>query len=289
MSAPAGGMPFRPAPDGSSIANLPIPSVLWSHGAFAGGRPAPPENAGSFDATWADDSSHLCYMTSNPDHSGTAWVIDAAGAWSEVANAGTWVMNGGGPSIAACSWTAQRLVVRDITGGNGETSTFWVFSMDGRLLLTKHLPVETWDIFTFSVDASTYADYNESTGDTTVYDLAGNQLAALKGRFIEAFSWSGQLALVMDSESGTRPIHNPYLMDWRQGKVLWRTPGPTMLDTGNYGEVALQPQGDGIALPIDSTACVNQARCNPALYVVSPKSAWRFDGYPYLTWPVGWP
>jgi len=283
-------MPFRPAPDGSAILNLPVPSVMWSQGGYAGGRPAPPTNLG--DAMWADDSSHLCALTANPDHSATVWIADGGGSWSKLVNAGTWVMNGGGPQIAACSWTSRRVVVRDTGGGNGDTATVWVFSMDGRLLTTLRTAAETWDIFTFSTDASLYADYNESSGDTAVYDLAGNRVASLKGVFVEAFTWSRRYALVMDSrpDIGTRPYHNPYVMDWRTGQVLWRSPAGSIIDTGVFGDVALQPYGDGIALPVESTGCTGRVvRCDPALEVVSPAGAWQFRDSAYLTWSVNWP
>lgn len=283
-SAVAGVLLSRPAPDGSAIVAELMPSRMWAHGAYVAARPTPPPNLAQ--TIWADDSSHLCAMALNPDQSASVWVADSTGAWSKIATAGSWVMNGGGPSIAACSWTNQRVAVADSLGGNGEADEVWVFSWSGQLLMDHKTALKAAHIYTFSTDASLWADFDESTGDTTVRDSTGNQLATLKSTFIEAFSWSGRYTLAMDSsnESGTRPIHNPFLMDWRSGKVFWRSPASTMLDTGFYGPVALQPNGDGFALPIESTDCVNLARCNPALEIVSPIGSWRFSGSPYLSW-----
>ena len=288
-SAIAGVLLSRPAPDGSAVVAELMPSRMWARGAYVSARPTPPPN---FDrAIWADDSSHLCGMTYNRDNSTSVWVADSAGAWSKIATAGSWVMNGGGPSIAACSWTNQRVAVADSLGGNGEADEVWLFSWNGQLLMDHKTSLKAPHIYTFSRDASVWADFDESTGDTTVRDLMGNQLGTLKSTFIEAFSWSGHYALAMDSSSdtGTRPIHNPYLMDWRSGQVFWRSPASTMLDTGIYGPVALQPNGDGFAFPIESTDCVNLARCNPALEIVSPIASWRFSGSPYLSWFINGP
>src|ERR1700676_3815255 len=64
-SAIAGVLLSRPAPDGSAIVAELMPSRMWAHGSYMSARPTPPPNFAQ--ATWADDSSHLCAIALNPD------------------------------------------------------------------------------------------------------------------------------------------------------------------------------------------------------------------------------
>ncbi|MHB8503265.1 MAG: hypothetical protein ACYDHE_20270 [Candidatus Acidiferrales bacterium] len=278
-----------PSPDGSSIVDEASPDRMWVRGIFVTGRPTPPSNL-SFP-TWADDSSRLCAIAYNPDESSTLWVADPKGAWSKVAAVGRWVMNGGGPTVAACSWTAGRIAVAGFGGGNGEASEFWIFAWDGTVLMHRQTSPKAAHIYTFSRDASIWADFDESTGDTVVNDLTGNQLAVLKATFVEAFTWTGHYALAFDStyNPGTRPNHGPYLLDWRSGRVVWHSSGNPLLDTGIYGPVALQPDGDGLALPLESIDCVGASRCKPVLQIVAPTGSWRLGGPAHLAWIALWP
>jgi hypothetical protein len=288
-STTTGAAAAMPSPDGSSIVDEASPDRMWVRGTYVTGRPTPPSNL-SFP-TWADDSSRLCAISYNPDESSTLWVADPNGAWSKVAAVGRWVMNGGGPTVAACSWTTGRIAVAGFAGGNGEASEFWIFAWDGTVLIHRQTSPKAAHIYTFSRDASIRADFDESTGDTVVNDLTGNQLAVLKATFVEAFTWTGHYALAFDStyNPGTRPNHGPYLVDWRSSRVVWRSSGNPLLDTGIYGPVALQPYGDGLALPLESIDCVGAARCNPLLQIVSPTGSWRLTGPAHLTWIALWP
>jgi hypothetical protein len=264
---------------------------MWLQGSGGIARPAPPANL--TEVAWADDSTRLCGITYDVGGTSSVWVADATGNWSRVATVGAWISNGGGPMVAACSWTSKRIAVTGLGGGNGEASEVWVLGWDGTQLLHRMAssPKTAAHIYTFSRDASIYADYHETTGDTVVSDAAGTVLAALKATFIETFSWTGRYALAMYSLSslGTRPTHNSYLMDWRTGRVVWKSEPGSLLDTGVFGRVALQPSGDGMALPLESTDCVNAARCNEVLEIVAPSGSRQFKGPAYLRWFAMWP
>lgn len=276
--------PAAPSPDGSKI--LLGYDHLWQSGSPVVARAAPPANLS--EVAWADDSARLCGITYDVGGTSGLWVADPAGTWSRIATVGVWVLNGGGPMISACSWTSKRIAITGTGGGNGEASEFWVLAWDGRVLLHggSPTPKAASRIYTFNREASIYAAYDEDTGDTVVRDLAGEVLATLPATFIEAFSWTGRFALAMYSRDslGTRPTHNSYLMDWRTGQVLWKSEPGSLLDTGVFGRIGVQPNGDAMVLPIESTDCASEARCNEVLYIVSPSGSRNINGPAYLQW-----
>ena len=209
--------------------------------------------------TWADDSRHMCLTRPLPGE-GSASEVSFALPGSPAKVLGKFGSHGQqvpGATILACSATSNRVVVANV-GGLNDTSDVWVLdTATGAIGYHRTYATTTktnGNIGVFLVaspDGQYLAETDAATGSATIRRITdGSVVARLSGMEVHGFSWQGDLVLAAprppDFSLVNSSMMDPAVIDWRTGKVVWRSPA----GAGFGGRLAAQPGGDAIALDL---------------------------------------
>lgn len=160
------------------------------------------------------------------------------------------------PMLMACSLSSDRAVVADM-GTNGTTGVRVVVLSTGRLIYQRAYQggpigaVTSHEARYVAEIAPTYDSANRPTGGVTLIRRSadGSIVARLADRRVVSFSWDG-LRVVTAPFPGGIGLNEIQVVEWRDGKILWRLPGPPGTD-GNEAFVALaQPTGPAVVVGV---------------------------------------
>ncbi len=192
---------------------------------------------------WADDGAHFCSLTRVGSRDTTSLGILAYGSPGQssrrVAQVGTFEpagLNGGGPSVIACSPVADRVVVYQSGGQGLGVVNFWVLRLSTGELIWKG--GVGWEWIAASHDGLRIALTN-TQGTTTIFGSAGEALATLDAA-VFAFSWDGKLAVTAARFSA------PNIVDWQTGQTIWSCPSSTFKPWEAFPE----PDGSHLAIGV---------------------------------------
>ena len=194
------------------------------------------------DVFLADDGAHFCSLDRVSSRNTTSEGVLSYGLPGQpgrrVAAVGTLYpasSNGGGPSVIACSPSADRAVVYQSGGQGVGVVHFWVIQLStGKFLWTGG---GGWGIAA-SHDGQYIALLTDGSGSTSVYGPTGEDLAHL-GNEVFAFSWDDRLAVVAAPFTAL-----PSVMDWRRGQTIWTCPNSTF----KYWQAFAEPGGSRVAI-----------------------------------------
>ncbi len=240
------------SPDGSRLA---IGDTVYDTSGGATGVRLPTDTS----VTWADDSRHVCLAKPLPGQGSPSEISYESPGYPAVVlgRLGSQGVQVPGATVLACSATSNRVVVANVDGVN-DTSDAWVLdTATGAIRYHRAYPTSTKTegnagVFVVaSPDGQYLAETDAATGSASIRRIADDSVVArLAGMQVHGFSSYGDLVLAaprppafaLDNLSTMDPV----VIDWRTGKVVWRSPAGATFG----GRLAAQPGGQAIALDL---------------------------------------
>jgi hypothetical protein len=227
------------------------------------GQPIPAVRLDKGGPGWADDSRHFCAMQTAsggiPTGNGEpAWLFAGPieGPLHRVAQAGQF---GGqsGPRAVACSFLSDRaVVVETVIMG---VSDVWVIKLStGALLFQRQYSNQQTPFVSASHDGMYLAEQTAAFdaqgalrgGATLIRQVSdGKEVARLDNQTVVAFSWDGTRVVTMPA-SGSFGTNEARLVDWKNGSILWRLPGPPGTNGGEGAYALPRPNGTDLAVAV---------------------------------------
>jgi hypothetical protein len=212
---------------------------------------------------WADDSRHFCVMqtatggvpTGNGDQ---AWLFAGPieGPLHRVAQVGQFGGQSGAGAIA-CSFSSDRAVVEE-TAVMGATD-IWVLKLStGALLYHRQYSNQQTAYIHASHDGQYLAEQTWMTqgaglpayGASVIRRISdGKEVARLDNQTVVAFSWDGSRVVTMPA-TGTSAANEARLIDWQNGKILWRLSGRLGTSGGAAVYALARPNATDLAVGI---------------------------------------
>jgi hypothetical protein len=214
----------------------------------------------TFDPTqgqpfWADDGRSYCNLGRSGARDATSVGDLQVGVPGQplrsVARIGSFApagSNGGGPYVISCSIQGDRAVVVQSGGQGIGTRQFWVVRLStGQVIWSRTPPESTTGLV--QIVASRDAQYiaenrgGDPAQETIIYGPTGSEVGRI-GRWINAFSWDGAVAVTSPRPGSTGATS---VQNWRDGTMLWSGP------TGSgyvYWQASAEPGGTRLAIGI---------------------------------------
>ncbi len=146
-------------------------------------------------------------------------------------------MQGGGPTVIACSPASDRAVVYQAPPGGVGVVRFWVIQLStGRKLWTGG----GGGYIAASHDGR-YIALADGSGQTVMYGPDGAALKRFEGE-VFGFSWDG--TLVVAAQIGG--AQSPSIVNWSDGQTIWTCPDSTF----GYGGSFAEPGGSRVAIAV---------------------------------------
>ena len=227
-----------------------------------------PANQGVF---WADDGVHFCDLVriQSRDVTGPGMLqIGAAGLpRKNITQIGTFAaanLQGGGPTLVACSPGGDRAVVYQAPPGGVGVVQIWVIQLStGRKLWTGGSG--GWIVASHD---GKYVALENGSGQTTIYGPNGAALAHLAGT-VFGFSWDATLAVVAQNFGAA-----PSIVNWSDGQTVWTCPDASL----KYWESFAEPGGAHIAIGVLDPAYPQTGGFAPVdLFVVGSDGTVAFE------------
>jgi hypothetical protein len=248
--------PVGQAPDGSILIGLE--GVYLDRGGRVIATTSPYRDA----LVVADDSRNVCALRGADGRAGAAvgqhqWINagPVGGPLRQRGSVGV-VGTNSQPTLIVCSLSSDRAVLADI-GPSGTTGVRVIVLSTGRVIF-RHVfqggpigVVSSHDARYVAESVPAYDSENRPTGGITLVRRTadGTIVARVADRRVVAFSWDG-LRVVTAPFSGGIGLNEIHVLEWRDGKILWRLPGPPGTD-GNEAFVALaQPNGADVVIGV---------------------------------------
>jgi hypothetical protein len=198
------------------------------------------KNEGIF---WADDGVHFCdvvrILSRDVTGPGTLQTGAVGQPRKNVTQIGTFAaanLQGGGPTVVACSPAGDRAVVYQAPPGGVGVVQIWVIQLStGRKLWTGGSG--GWIVASHD---GKYVALDNGSGQTTIYGPNGAALAHLAGT-VFGFSWDGTLAVVAQNFGSA-----PSIVNWSDGQTVWTCPDSSL----KYWESFAEPGGSHIAIGV---------------------------------------
>jgi hypothetical protein len=244
------------SPDGSILATRDAAYFDRSGGLL---RPASTVNY--YSSLLADDNRSLCEIRPSGASPGEEWVFIGRidGPARRVAPAGV-VGARSSMAILACSVLSDRVVVGDL-GQTGITGVRVLALSSGRTLYQRAYSAQSTGV-TSSHDGKYLAE------QTTNYDtqgqpvvgvslirrtIDGQVIAHVSTQRVLRFSWDGMRVVTTPVFRGPAPT-DVEVIDWTNGKTVWRVPDGSAMSGGGTVFAMAQPNGPKIAIAVATQA-----------------------------------